>query len=212
MRLVLCDDNRILGDALAAALAACGHQIVAVTTSVAAGIAAVGEHDPDACVLDLRFPGDEDGLTAVRAIRLRYPDTAVMILSGASDPVAMWEARQLGVAGFLRKDQSVCYITRALDVVASGGAVFDPTLASNGGMAASRRARPLTELTPREREVLRRIVAGQSTGQMVTEMNIATSTLRTYVKNLLAKLGTHSRLQAAAVASREGLLTERASA
>jgi DNA-binding NarL/FixJ family response regulator len=185
---------------------------VAVTTSVAAGIAAVAEHEPDACVLDLRFPGCEDGFAAVRAIRLRYPGTAVMILSGVSDPAALWEARQLGVAGFLRKDQSVCYITRALDVVASGGAVFDPTLASNGGMVASRRARPPAELTPREREVLRRIVAGQSTGQMATEMNIATSTLRTYVKNLLAKLGTHSRLQAAAVASREGLLTELASA
>jgi DNA-binding CsgD family transcriptional regulator len=63
-------------------------------------------------------------------------------------------------------------------------------------------------LTPREREVLRRIVAGQGTGQMSREMSIATSTLRTYVKNLLTKLGTHSRLQAAALASREGLLTE----
>jgi len=207
MRLVLCDDNRILGDALAAALTACGHQVVAITTSVAAGIAAVGEHEPDACLLDLRFPDGADGLAAVRAIRLRYPGTAVLILSGASDPAASWEARQLGAAGFLGKDQSVCHITRALDVVASGGAVFDPTLAS-GGIAASRRGRPLYELTPREREVLRRIVAGQSTDQMATEMNIATSTLRTYVKNLLTKLGTHSRLQAAALASREGLFAD----
>jgi DNA-binding NarL/FixJ family response regulator len=212
MRLVLCDDNRILGDALAAALTASGHQVVAITTSVAAGIAAVGEHEPDACLLDLRFPDGEDGLAAARAIRRRYPGTAVMILSGASDPEASWEARQLGAAGFLGKDQSVCHITRALDVVASGGAVFDPTLASNGGIAASRRGRPLYELTPREREVLRRIVAGQSTGQMATEMNIAISTLRTYVKNLLTKLGTHSRLQAAALASREGLFAELSSA
>jgi two-component system, NarL family, nitrate/nitrite response regulator NarL len=66
----------------------------------------------------------------------------------------------------------------------------------------------LSLLTPREREVLLRIAAGQSTGQMAREMHIATSTLRTYVKNLLTKLGTHSRLQAAALASREGLLAE----
>jgi DNA-binding NarL/FixJ family response regulator len=44
--------------------------------------------------------------------------------------------------------------------------------------------------------VLRRIVDGQGTGQMAMEMNIATSTLRSYVKTLLTKLGTHSRLQA----------------
>jgi DNA-binding NarL/FixJ family response regulator len=212
MRLVLCDDNRILGDALAAALTAGGHQVVAVTTSVAAGIAAVARHEPDACLIDLRFPGSEDGLAAVRAIRLRHPGAAVMILSGVSDPAALREAKLLGVAGFLRKDQSVCHITRALDVVAAGGAVFDPAPASDGAMVASRRARPLAELTPREREVLRRIVAGQGTGQMATEMKISTSTLRTYVKNLLTKLGTHSRLQAAAMASREGLLAELSSA
>jgi DNA-binding NarL/FixJ family response regulator len=51
-------------------------------------------------------------------------------------------------------------------------------------------------------------VAGQGTVQMAGEMNISASTLRTYVKNLLTKLGTHSRLQAAALASREGLVAE----
>jgi len=67
---------------------------------------------------------------------------------------------------------------------------------------------PLYRLTPREKEVLRRIVAGQSTVQMAREMNIAIDTLRTYVKNVLAKLGAHTRLQAAALASREDLLGE----
>ena len=61
----------------------------------------------------------------------------------------------------------------------------------------------LGTLTPRETQVLRRIVAGQSTGQMAREMDVATSTLRSYIKNILAKLGAHSRLQAAAIASRE---------
>jgi two-component system, NarL family, nitrate/nitrite response regulator NarL len=208
MRLVLCDDNRILGEALAAALAARGHQVVSVTTSVPDGIAAVAGHRPDICLLDLRFPGEQDGIAAARAIRAECPGTAVVILSGMPDPAAVWEARRLGVVGILRKDQSVDRIAQALDVVASGGAVYDPGLPSDERTVVSRRVRPLYELTPRELEVLRRIVAGQSTGQMANEMSIATSTLRTYVKNLLIKLGTHSRLQAAALASREGLLAE----
>jgi DNA-binding NarL/FixJ family response regulator len=54
--------------------------------------------------------------------------------------------------------------------------------------------------------VLRRIVAGQSTKQMTREMNVAPSTLRTYVKSMLAKLGAHTRLEAAALATREDLL------
>jgi len=208
MRLVLCDDNRILGEALAAALTARGHQVMSVATSVAGGIAAVFEHVPDACLLDLRFPGGQDGMAAVRVIRGECPGTAVVILSGMPEPATVWEARRLGVAGVLRKDQNVDHIAKALDVVASGGAVYDSAPPSGERTEVSRRVRPLYVLTPRELEVLHRIVAGQSTWLMANEMNIATSTLRSYVKNLLTKLGTHSRLQTAALASREGLVSE----
>jgi two-component system, NarL family, nitrate/nitrite response regulator NarL len=212
MRLVLCDNNQILCDALGSALETRGHEVVAITTSPVAAIAAVGDHRPDACLLDLRFSGGQDGLIAARAIRLHHPRTAVVILSGISDPLIAWEARKLGVAGFLRKDQNVGQIAHALDVIAAGGTVFDPRLPGRAAALAPGRGRPLYELTPREREVLRRLVAGQSTEQMANEMNIAASTLRTYVKNLFTKLGTHSRLQAAALASREGLHVELSSA
>lgn len=208
MRLVLCDDNRILGEALAAALTARDHQVLAVTTSVPAGIAAVSEHLPDACLLDLRFPGEEDGMAAVRAIRGECPGTAVVILSGAPDPESVREARRLGVVGILRKDLNVDRIAQALDAVACGEALDDSGLASCERTIAARRGPRLYQLTPREREVLLRIAAGQSTRQMADEMSVAISTLRTYVKNLLIKLGAHSRLQAAALASREGLLAE----
>jgi two-component system nitrate/nitrite response regulator NarL len=208
MRVVLCDDNLILDEALAPALTACGHQVVAITTSAAAGVAAVRAHQPDVYLLDPRVCGDADGLAAVRAIRLRQPGTAVVILTSTADPSVAGEARRLGVAGFLSKDQNVAQIVRALDIVASGGTVFESGLPGYPRAAASQRSEPPYELTPRETEVLRRIVAGQGTGQMAHEMNIAASTLRTYVKNLLSKLGTHSRLQAAALASREGLVAE----
>jgi two-component system, NarL family, nitrate/nitrite response regulator NarL len=208
LRLVFCDDNRLLGEALAAALHAWGHQTVAVTTSAAAGINAVAEHMPDACVLDLRFPSGEDGLTAARKMRTQCPGTAIVVLSGALDPSVAWEARRIGVAGFLAKDQSVAKIARALQVIASGGAVYESARSTSPHAPVSQRARSHYDLTPRETEVLRRIVAGQSTEQMSLDMNIATSTLRTYVKNLLTKLGAHSRLQAAALASREGLLAK----
>ncbi len=59
----------------------------------------------------------------------------------------------------------------------------------------------VSKLTPRESEVLGRIAAGQNTQKMALEMNVTTETLRTYVRNMLAKLGAHSRLEAAAIAS-----------
>lgn len=202
MRLVLCDDNRMLCEALASILQARGHPVLAITTHVAEGIAAVATHRPDACLLDLRFP-DGSGLDAARAMRCLHPDTKIVVLSCLADPAALSEARKIGVAGFLRKDQRADTIAEALDLVAAGEMAFDPQLLRQAGRRtlAEPRERPHEKLTPRETEVLRRIVVGQGTGQMAREMNVATSTLRSYIKSILAKLGAHSRLQAAAMAS-----------
>jgi len=218
MRLVFCDDNRILCEALAASMEACGHQVVAITTNAADGLAAVGAHRPDAVLLELRFPaGTEgagadaaEGLSAAEAMRKHYPDTAVLVLSGLADRPTWSAAMKIGVAGFLCKDQNVGQIADALDEIGAGGVVFDPMVPSQASFRSPsrRRASPLHVLTPREKEVLRRSVAGQGTGQMADEMDIAINTLRSYVKNVLTKLGAHSRLQAAALAMREDLLSE----
>jgi DNA-binding NarL/FixJ family response regulator len=206
MRLVLCDDNRILCEALAVALEARGHQVLATATESTAGIAEVDRHRPDVCLLDLRFPDATDGLGVARVIRERYPETAVLVLSGLADPAVLAEATQLGVAGVLRKDQNVDHIAGALDVIASGGVVNGPVKAHTPPSRSGHRYHPVHDLTSREKEVLRRIVAGQSTAQMTREMGVAASTLRTYVKSMLTKLGAHTRLEAAILATRDDLL------
>ncbi len=208
MRLVLCDDNRILCEALGVALEARGHQVLAITTTTMLGIAAIAEHQPDACLLDLRFSDPPDGMDAARVIRQRYPRTAVLLLSGFIDPAVRSEAMRIGVSAFLRKDQNVDHLTDALDVIASGGVVFDSAQTARSSPQERRRTCPGYVLTAREQDVLRRMVAGQSTTKMAREMQIEVSTLRTYVKNVLAKLGVHSRLQAAALATREHLLDD----
>lgn len=202
MRLVLCDDNRIFCEALASVLQA-SHRVLAITTRATEGIAAVAAHRPDACLLDLCFP-DGSGLDAARAMRRSHPDTKILVLSCLTDPVALSEAKKIGVAGFLLKDQKANSIADALDVIGTGGTAFDPKLLHQASRrtVAQPREHPLGTLTPRETEVLRRIVAGQSTGQMAREMKVATSTLRGYIQSILAKLGAHSRIQAAAIASR----------
>ena len=196
-----------------------GHQVVAIATAAAEGVAAAAEFLPDVVLLDLSFPdrattngtpadgttdagnqADPVGIGAARADRRDHPGTAVLVLSSLADPAAWSAALDIGVAGLLRKDQCVDAIGDALDVIAAGWVVFDQRLQANQ-RPGRRRTSSLYVLTPREKEVLRRIVADQSTGQMACEMNISTSTLRTYVKNVLSKIGAHTRLQAAALAS-----------
>lgn len=213
MRLVLCDGNRLLCEALGAALEKRGHKVLAMASSAELAVAAVAKHEPDACVLALYFPdphspGPPDGLTAARAIRDVSSGTAVLMISGRPERAAVLEAIRIGVAGFLCKEHDVDDVSAALDIIASGGIALDDSL--TGGLRshqpASRHRPPGYDLTPREREVLRRMVVGQSTTQMSRSMNIAPSTLRTYVRNVLTKLGVHSRLQAVALATREQLL------
>ena len=207
MRLVLCDDNRILCEALGAVLARHGHEVLAAVTSTRRGIAAVAAHHPDACLLDLRFPDPPDGLMAAHIIRKLYPGTAVLVLSGMVDPAARSTAEQIGVAGFLRKDHNVDHVVSALDVIAAGGVVFDSLLSRLVTAQGARSTNSTYYLTPREKEILYRIVVGQGTIQMSCEMDISTSTVRSYVKNIFVKLGVHSRLEAAFRATSENLLT-----
>jgi two-component system, NarL family, nitrate/nitrite response regulator NarL len=203
MRLVLCDDNRVLCEALAVALEARGHQALAIAMTADEGVAAVARHQPDACLMDLRFPDGKDGLDAARVIRDQYPDTAVLIVSGHSDPAVSSAATQIGVAGFLGKDQELDQIAAALDVIAADRLASVPGSAARPGPGPQRSDDPVSTLTPREAQVLRRIAAGQSTKKMAREMNVTTETVRTYVRNVLAKLGAHDRLEAAALASRQ---------
>lgn len=201
MLLVICDDNRILSEALAAALGVHDGEMTAVATSTAdACIAAVTEHRPDVCVLDPCLPEAEDGLRLIGEIRTRCPGLAVLVVSNISDPDVWVQARTLGVAGLVGKNRSVSQIADALRAIAAGEPVFDPVPPLGAPRPPARFV-----LTPREEEVLRRIAAGQHTRQMATEMDIAISTLRTYVKNVFTKLGVHSRIEAAAIANQANL-------
>jgi len=203
MRLVLCDANRIFCEALALVLEARSHQALAIALTPDAGVAAVATHQPDACLMDLHFPNGGDGLHAVRAIRDQYPGTAVLVMSDLSDPAASSAVMQLGVTGFLSKDQELDQVAAALDMIAADRMALTAGSSprSDSGLGPRLATDLLSRLTPRETEVLRRIAAGQDTKTMVREMNVTTGTLRTYVKNVLAKLGAHSRLEAAALAS-----------
>jgi two-component system, NarL family, nitrate/nitrite response regulator NarL len=207
MRLVLCDDHQLLLDALASALTDRGHVVEAVVSSSAAAVDAVVRADPDACLLDIRFP-DGDGVEVARQLRELAPRTKVVILSATADPGTVAAAVGAGVAAFSHKDQSIDAIVHVLDRVMDGEIVIEVA----GVRESSRRrdaaesdvARMLRYLTTRELEVLHRLVDGESTEGIAREIGITANTARTHVQNILIKLGAHSRLQAAAMVVNAG--------
>ena len=208
MKILIYDRQRMLAEALASALDSRGYDILAVTTTLSGALSSVGDWVPDVCLLGLQ-PGDQSsGPDIVRALLDGYHGTKVLVLAEISDPETLSRLMRNGVAGLTHHDQSVAQIAAALDAIEAGRNVLDP-----GPLRFPARARNrLCELSPREREIVTRIAAGQSTRQMSGAMNITVDTVRTYVKNVLAKLGAHSRLQLAALASRDGLLIDRVTA
>jgi DNA-binding NarL/FixJ family response regulator len=204
VKILICDQQLMLAEALASALDTRGYDVLAVATSISAIPDVLGDYVPDVCLLALQARHVLDGPSAVRAILQHYPGTKVLVLAEATTPETLAQMVRSGVAGLIHQDQSVAQIAEALDAIEAGRSVIDP-----GPLRApARDSDRLRELSPREREILARIASGQSTEQMSSAMNITVQTVRTYVKNVLAKLGVHSRLQLAALASQDGLLID----
>ena len=208
MKILICGQQRMLAEALACALDARGYDILAVTTSVSGAPSPADDCVPDVCLLGLQPGRQPSGPDAVRAILRRYPGTKVLVLSEVTDAETLSQFMRSGAAGLTHQDQSVAQIAGALDAIEAGQSVLDP---GPRRFPARDRTR-LCELSPREKEILTRIAAGQGTRQMSCAMNITVDTVRTYVKNVMAKLGVHSRLQLAALASQDGLLIDQATA
>jgi two-component system, NarL family, nitrate/nitrite response regulator NarL len=215
MRLLLCDDHVLLLEALAAALTTRGHEVVG-TVADPGSVAEMAERlAPDVCILDITFPGG-DGIQAAREIATRAPATKVLMLSATYDPALVRAAFEAGALGFVQKDESIEEILTAVRRLGEGEVAIDPRLL-RAAMREPRPAQPpgrsgvdAMQLTPRETEVLVRLVAGDTTSEIGRALGVASSTARTHIQNVLIKLGVHSRLQAAAFAVRHGLVDENA--
>ena len=202
MRLVLCDDHRLFAEPLAFALEQRGHRVVLTSTPDEA-IRAVENDEPDACLMDLRFPGGT-AFGAIAAIRRDHPLCPVVVLSASADPGAAEAARSSGAAGLVRKDQPLSAVFTALDRLAAGR-VPVPSSGSPRRQEPAHLTSVVDDLTQREREVLRCLVRAEDTPTIARTLGVAPSTARTHLQSLLTKLGVHSRLQAVALVTAAGV-------
>jgi DNA-binding NarL/FixJ family response regulator len=176
-----------------------------------AALDAVAAAEPDLVVIDLDLPG-ASGLDALAAVRGARPSTPCVILTALTDDAELGRAIELGAAAVLHKSLDVGALLEDLRIVAAGGTVLPPESTSRRlqALAAERNerwhARTLVDaLSPRELEVLDRLVEGDRTEDIAAALGISVQTVQTHVRNLLAKLGVGSRLEAVVKAIRLGL-------
>jgi two-component system nitrate/nitrite response regulator NarL len=201
MRLVICDDHRLLLDALSLVLSHHGHIVLATVLDPDAAVEAAREHQPDVCLLDVHFP-DGNGLHAIGRIHAASPHTKVVMLAGSTGRGLVSDAIARGAAGFVSKVKPVEAILESLEMAHRGFLAVDPLVLQEALRPQSKKDDPLWALkflTQREWEVLLCIMDGLDTQRMADHLGVHRSTARTHVQNLLGKLGVNSRLQAAAM-------------
>jgi DNA-binding NarL/FixJ family response regulator len=206
---MICDDHRLFVDALAVVLTARGCEVVARTLEPDQAVAAVLAHDVDVCVMDLSFPSSAgcDGLEGTRRVVAASPSTRVIMLTGSADSSIALPAIDAGARGFARKDDDLDRIVQTIkqvhagETVSTAGVSRRPWPPVNGRRLNTNQGQNLARfLTSREREVLERLVRGESTATLARAMEVSYHTARTHIQNVLAKLGVHSKLEAVAFA------------
>lgn len=199
--LLLCDDHRVVREALADLLAAApGITAVSQAGSAEEVLARYPSLQPAVVLMDVRLPG-MDGVTATCRLLLEHPDARVLLLSGEVREDDRLRALQGGARGFLPKDVDADGLLCALAVVLAGGDLLSP---------AQRRAlqheRPRVGLSPRELQVLEGMAAGRSNREIGKSLWLSEDTVKVHAKKLFAKTGVHDRAAAVAWAFRSGVL------
>ncbi len=193
-RIVLADDATLLREALAAALAASGFEVVGQAAEVEGLLRAVEASRPDVVVVDVRMPPTHttEGLEAAREIRRRHPGMAILVLSQYVETRYALELIRDDPSGigYLLKDR----VTRLEDLgdavqrVAAGGSVIDPEVVGRL-LGRPRRHSPLDELTPREREILGLMAEGRSNQGIADRLVLELKTVEGHVGQIFGKLG-----------------------
>jgi two-component system, NarL family, nitrate/nitrite response regulator NarL len=207
-RLVIGDDHSVFLDAMSAVLIQRGYEVT-VAGRLADTVECVRLKQPDICLIDRHFAGD-DGIEAIAEMIALSKNTKVLVLSADPDTEGILHALNAGASGYLHKTRGVAELTGAIERVLRGEVVVDvPKGIKKRQPARTDQARRLADyLTPRERECLRLLVEGLDTKGMATKMEVSSATVRTHVQSLLSKLGVHSRLEAASFADRYRLLDD----
>jgi DNA-binding NarL/FixJ family response regulator len=208
VRVVIGDNHAMVAHSLGIAIGSePGLEVVGTATSVADCLRLADELGPDVVVMDLRLgDGDGDGLEATRRLRMASPDINVILLTTNPDDGALTRALDAGCSGFVTKRARLEELTVAIRAAANGTTTFPRDMEDRPVRRDEARPPERAELSRRELEVLRLLAAGHSTTAVASELGLSVHTTRNHVRNLMTKLGAHSRLDAVVTAARSGLI------
>jgi len=213
IRILVADDHKLFRQGLIS-LMLTHDDLVEVVGEAATGNEAVqmaARLQPDVVLMDIYMP-DGDGLQATREICSHFPKIAVVMLTSSEADEHLYEAVRLGASGYLLKSLDAEELFSLITGVMRGEAAMTRVMAARllKGVASNsvNNTSPVVDsLTDREIDVLRLVAQGCSNPQIAGELCITVNTVKSHLKNILAKLQLDNRTQVAAYAVQSGLLS-----
>jgi DNA-binding NarL/FixJ family response regulator len=212
-RLLIVDDVPLFRAGLASALKDAGFEVIAQSGDAEGAVSAAEEYQPDLVLLDILMPGIS-GLEVVEKISAVAPGAHVILLTASESEEDLLVGIKAGARGYVTKDAPFDALVGALNAVENGGAAISPNMAGklldvtrqllrHQELLQSRK--PV--LTGREIEVLGLVAQGQTSREIGTDLFISENTVKNHIRNILDKLGFHSRNEAVLYAVREDLIS-----
>lgn len=209
IRLLLVDDHAILREGLRALLSYYPDvEVVGEAGDGLEAIAAVEKLMPDVILMDIAMPG-MNGLEATRRIREEHPKAHILVLTQYDDQRYVIPFLKAGVSGYVVKRALGRDLIDAVRAVARGESFLYPSLTGTVleeiRQPSSDGATTETSLTPREREILQRVAAGETSRQIALALNLSAKTVEWHRGNLMNKLGLRSVAELVRYAVEHGL-------
>lgn len=212
-RILVVDDALLFQAGLTAALRSAGFDVVGEASDAMTAVKKSEELQPDVVVLDVLMPG-MSGLEVVDKIIAASPETKVLLLTASESEEDLLAAIKVGARGYIVKDAPLESLTAAIGSVASGGAVVSPAMLGKlfdtvGQMVRHRELMGVRKpaLTGRELEVLEFVAQSLTSREIGERLFISENTVKNHIRNILDKLGLHSRSEAVMYAIREDLIS-----
>ena len=210
IRVLIADDQELVRAGFRKLLDA--EDTIAVVGEAADGdqaVARAAELAPNVVLMDIRMPR-LDGIEATRRLT-RSTAVQVLVLTTYDLDEYVFEALRAGASGFLLKDSPPDTLIAGIATVARGDALLAPSVTRRLITEFARRPPPsapraLPDLTPRETEVLIQVARGMSNREIASQLFLGEATIKTYVGNILTKLGCRDRVQAVVAAYEAGLV------
>ncbi len=209
IRVMVVDDHQMVRDGLKVFLSIFDDiEVVAETGDGQTAQELCREHRPDVILMDILMP-KVDGPTATARIREAFPHIQIIALTSFVEKELVSRAIQAGAISYLLKDVNADKLHRAIQDAYQGRSTLDNAAVQALVHSEEHLSEPVLEpnLTPREREVLSLMVAGQTNKGIAEQLVISPGTVRMHISNILSKLEVSNRTEAATLALQHNLLS-----